>query len=216
MAQRSKSTKNTYHHGDLRAAMIDAALRLVERKGAANFSMREAAREAGVAASAPYKHFADKTALMTAVAEIALERLLEHMDLAMRDAPASPLAQFRASGIAYVLFAARNPAQFRVLHDPEYTRADASELLAAHMARNRDMIATVLGTASASGELNAGLEPSLIELTASTLMYGLARRVVDGQFDEELSIEQIERLAELMTEVMGAGIANISMAHSPE
>lgn len=216
MAQRSKSTKNTYHHGDLRAAMIDAALRLVERKGAANFSMREAAREAGVAASAPYKHFADKTALMTAVAEIALERLLEHMDLAMRDAPASPLAQFRASGIAYVLFAARNPAQFRVLHDPEYTRADASELLAAHMARNRDMITTVLGTASASGELNAGLEPSLIELTASTLMYGLARRVVDGQFDEELSIEQIERLAELMTEVMGAGIANISMAHSPE
>ena len=169
-----------------------------------------------MAASAPYKHFADKTALMTAVAEIALERLLEHMDLAMRDAPASPLAQFRASGIAYVLFAARNPAQFRVLHDPEYTRADASELLAAHMARNRDMITTVLGTASASGELNAGLEPSLIELTASTLMYGLARRVVDGQFDEELSIEQIERLAELMTEVMGAGIANISMAHSPE
>ena len=62
------TTHDTYHHGDLRNALERAALELVEEKGAENFSLSEAARRAGVSASAPYKHFAERDALLAAIA----------------------------------------------------------------------------------------------------------------------------------------------------
>ncbi len=200
--------RSNYHHGGLRNAMIEAALRLVERKGLRGFSMREAAREAGVAPSAPYRHFEDKSALMTAVAEVALRELSARSDLAIAQAGPSPLAQFRAAGIAYVRFAGEQPSHFLVLHDPEYADRSRSELIASYLARNNQQFREILQGAHEDGELRGSRE--LVELTASTLMYGLARRIVDGQFDTPLTPEDIDRLAEQMTHVLAVGIASFS------
>jgi AcrR family transcriptional regulator len=202
-------SRTSYHHGDLRNAMIEAALRLVEREGLHKFSMREAAREAGVAPSAPYRHFDDKTALMTAVAEAALAELIARSEDAIARAPASPLEQFRAAGIAYVRFAYERPAHFRVLHDPECARRDASELLSAYFERADALVRATVDGAGRDGELSERLPQELVQLTASTLMYGLARQIVDGQLDPDLTAEQVEDLAMQLTYAVAVGIARV-------
>src|SRR5215475_11488982 len=92
-----------YHHGDLRRALIDAALRLAEEEGGpGQISMREAARRAGVSPGAPFRHFETRDALMTAVAEEAQRRFRVEIDTVLAEAPASdPLSRFRSFGLAY-------------------------------------------------------------------------------------------------------------------
>jgi AcrR family transcriptional regulator len=70
-----KRPKPHYHHGDLRNALIEQAVKLLEETGAESFSLREAARLVGVTANAAYRHFADKSDLLTAVAEVGLSRM---------------------------------------------------------------------------------------------------------------------------------------------
>jgi AcrR family transcriptional regulator len=75
----------TYHHGDLRAALVDAALQLIAQKGVAGLSVAEAARLAGVSSAAPYRHFASRTALLSAAATVAGRRLSEQMAAAVEE-----------------------------------------------------------------------------------------------------------------------------------
>ena len=107
--------KEAYHHGDLRRALLDATLLLVEQRGPQGFTLRAAARAAGVSPGAPYHHFEDKDALLAAVAE-------EGFDLfraALREASEqpAPVPRLRAQnvGVAYVLFAIDHPTRFRVM-----------------------------------------------------------------------------------------------------
>src|SRR3954451_8317311 len=79
----------TYHHGDLRAALVTAALELVAEKGVAGLSVAEAARRAGVSSAAPYRHFASRTALLSAAATVAGRRLSEQMEAAVEEVRAS-------------------------------------------------------------------------------------------------------------------------------
>jgi AcrR family transcriptional regulator len=110
-----------YHHGDLRNALIASAVRLIEQGGEAAFSLREAARDVGVSANAAYRHFDDKTALLTAAAAGGLERLSALMQAAMDRAGKSrgkkslAIARFTAVGRAYVEFALAHPELFRLM-----------------------------------------------------------------------------------------------------
>src|SRR3982750_3677921 len=79
----------TYHHGDLRAALVTAALELVAEKGVAGLSVAEAARRAGVSSAAPYRHFASRTALLSAAATAGGRRLSEQMQAAVEEVCAS-------------------------------------------------------------------------------------------------------------------------------
>lgn len=110
----SKSKPTTYHHGDLRGALIAAALAILEEGGdPAALSLREAARRAGVSAMAPYRHFVDKEALLAAVAMVGFERL----GVALREADRSkiPIEALVGQGVAYVAFACANPSLFRLM-----------------------------------------------------------------------------------------------------
>ena len=206
--KRDNMSRKNYHHGDLRNALIEAALRLIEREGAHDFSMREAAKEAGVAASAPYRHFEDKTALMVAVAEVALAELRQRMRDAMtgEEVAGQPLEQYRAAGIAYVLFAYERPAHFRVLHDTKYGDPARSEKLASYHQENVSDIAEKLARADEHGMFDREFSHELIEFAASTIMYGLARRIIDGHIPEEvLSKEGVEALANQLGELLASG-----------
>src|SRR5512136_65494 len=114
-------SKAPYHHGDLRHALLEAALDLVTARGVEAFSLREAAREVGVSPAAAYRHFADKDALLAALALEAFARLGQAMERAVSRAPgeagskAHAAAVFLAVGPAYVEFAVQHPAQFRVM-----------------------------------------------------------------------------------------------------
>lgn len=115
------ASKAPYHHGDLRNALVDAGLGLIEQVGAEAFSLREAAREVGVSANAAYRHFADKGALLTAIAVSGFERLSSKMQEAMLAArpkgavKSRAVARFDAAARAYVNLAQEHPRLFGLM-----------------------------------------------------------------------------------------------------
>lgn len=101
--------KTAYHHGNLRAALLDAAERLLRADGVASLSLRSVAKAAGVSHTAPYRHFADKQALLAALAEIGFARLRDGMAAAAAKHPGDPRRQLVEAGIAYVRLASAHP-----------------------------------------------------------------------------------------------------------
>src|SRR3989337_2146185 len=95
----------TYHHGDLRAAVLAAAWKMVEKEGIARLGVREAARRAGVSHNAPYRHFADRKALLAALVAEGFEQL----NAALENRAGREL------GEAYVAFAFQHPQRFRMM-----------------------------------------------------------------------------------------------------
>src|ERR1700741_4309195 len=110
----STSEKKSYHHGDLRAALIEAGLTLLETRAADDLGLREVARTVGVSPTAIYRHFPDKRALMVALASEGLARLAAGQHAAS-EAKGGGGAGFSATGATYVRFARDNPALFRLI-----------------------------------------------------------------------------------------------------
>lgn len=107
-----------YHHGDLRNALVAAALRRVETQGGEGFSLREAARDVGVSANAAYRHFEDKGALLAAVATVGFEALSAELQRALdapHPAPSAGASLLKAVGRAYVAFALARPHLFELM-----------------------------------------------------------------------------------------------------
>jgi AcrR family transcriptional regulator len=113
---RGKS-RRSYHHGNLREALIEAALDLIADKGPAGFTFAEAARAAGVSPAAPYRHFADRDALMADVARRGFERLEAVLSKAWDDGRPSPMSAFQNVGRAYLAFAADEPAYYAAMFE---------------------------------------------------------------------------------------------------
>jgi AcrR family transcriptional regulator len=116
-AKRRRLGRATYHHGDLRRALVEAAVAIIADKGAEAFTLREAARRLGVNHRAAYRHFADKTSLLAAVAEQGFAALVEGTRAEMANAT-EPESRLRAMARAYVDWAERHPAHFRVMFGP--------------------------------------------------------------------------------------------------
>lgn len=128
------SIKDAYHHGDLRRGLIDAALALVAEGSLADLSLREVARRAGVSYGAPYHHFADKSALLAAVARQGFEELVVELERATVRRTTLQ-AQMLAMAEAYVAFAIGHPSHYRVMFLPGVKQSpDADEL---HIAADR-------------------------------------------------------------------------------
>lgn len=105
---------STYHHGNLRAALIDVALQLIKEQGAEGFTLREVARRANVSHTAPYRHFRDKADLAAAIAEDGFCQLDAAMERAA-ERESSARAKLIAAGLAYVELALRRPEHFQVM-----------------------------------------------------------------------------------------------------
>src|ERR1700724_534713 len=122
------SPKTTYHQRDLRAALVLAAIELLEESGQTELSLRAVARRAGVSPAAPYRHYADRDALISAVAAVGYRELAGQ--LAAAHPSPSTADDFGAIAVAYVQFALQRPALFRVMF-AEPCDTDNSERVAA-------------------------------------------------------------------------------------
>ncbi|MCZ7420927.1 TetR/AcrR family transcriptional regulator [Verrucosispora sp. WMMA2121] len=129
-----------YHHGDLRRALLSAAVQAIEESGPAALSLRDLARRAGVSHAAPAHHFGDRAGLFTAIA-------VQGFD-ALADALTEAGDELLDLGVAYVEFAVRHRAHFEVMFHPDLYRADDSELRAA---RERSGAVLRAGLAHRSG-----------------------------------------------------------------
>lgn len=110
----SQLAKAGYHHGDLRAGLIEATRRLVEEKGPDGFSVTDACRLAGVSTAAPYKHFKGKTEMLVAVVLEGMTRHRANMEASLEGLPQGSPVRIKALGREYVSFALREPGVFRL------------------------------------------------------------------------------------------------------
>ena len=116
------SSRRGYHHGNLREALVQAALALIAEKGPSGFSFAEASRAAGVSPAAPYRHFRDRDALMADVATRGFERFAETLKQAWRDGKPDPVRAFVAMGRAYIAFARSEPALYAAMFEAALPR----------------------------------------------------------------------------------------------
>lgn len=123
--------KRGYHHGNLRQALVDAALRLIEQKGPQGFTLTEAAKTAGVTPAAVYRHFEGRDDLIAEAALQGYEIFAEAMEQAYESGGETALSRFEATGRAYLAFAARYPGHYQAMFEsgisvqrtPELARA---------------------------------------------------------------------------------------------
>ena len=132
----SAEQRDTYHHGDLKRALTEAALGLVTEKGPKGFTLREVARRAGVSAAAPYRHFPDKAQLLGAVATQGFVQLHEALTAATVE-KADLTRQVLDMGRAYVGWAVTHPDYYQVMFGSELDKSDKPELLDRRGARLR-------------------------------------------------------------------------------
>jgi AcrR family transcriptional regulator len=110
-----RSGRRGYHHGNLREALVDAALELIAAKGPAGFTFAEAARSAGVSAAAPYRHFRDREALVADVARRGFERFAETLEAAWDEGRPEPIGALDRVGRGYLAFARDEPAYYAAM-----------------------------------------------------------------------------------------------------
>ncbi len=127
---RGPGERRRYHHGNLREALIAAALDLIREKGPAGFTFAEAARAAGVSPAAPYRHFRDRDALLADVAKRGFEAFADALSAAWSDGHPSPREAFHRLGAAYLAFAGREPAYFAAMFESGLALSDYPEVRA--------------------------------------------------------------------------------------
>jgi len=164
-----------YHHGDLREALLDAAEALLAQRGAAGLSLRDVARDAGVSHAAPYHHFAGLPELLAALAERSFEQLGAAMQAGVDAHPGNAREQLLAIAAAYVEFAKRRPARFRLMFGPVL----ASRRQHPGLDRTAEASFRVLLDAATRFDANAG---PLIALTGWSLAHGLSHLSLDAAF----------------------------------
>lgn len=181
------TSDRTYHHGDLRSALVEAALASVGEADA--LSLRAVARRVGVSATAVYRHFPDKQALLTAVAAAGLDRLGAAQRVAY-DAAGGGASGFGATGVAYVRFALSHPALFRLIFSQPAGNAMAG-------GAGDDAMTFLLDNAARLAP--PGADPKLFALQAWSGAHGLAMLMLDGQVpaDEALIARVIDAHAML-------------------
>ena len=163
------TTRSTYHHGDLRAALVAAGLAMLE--AGEPFSLRALARQAGVSPAAPYRHFPDRDALESALAVRGMQDLM--VALAPNGQTPATSEEVAELGVRYVRFALARPALFRLMFGRECDDQDDERVRAA--AALHDYLATVLGHVFPNADADA------LATAGWSLAHGLAFLHLDGK-----------------------------------
>jgi AcrR family transcriptional regulator len=203
-------------HEDLRAAVLAASARLIADRGPAALSLREIAREAGVSHQAPYRHFADRDAVVAALAEDGFRALAEHLRVA-RGAGDLPEA-LEASARAYLSFALAHPGHYRVMFRPDLLPEARSESAQAAAA---DAFAELAWMAA--WIVDQGAFPGDEEVATAwlwSLVHGLAVLMLDGPLpmrgSKRSKLELADAVAVACRQVLGAAPAAPAPPAAPE
>ncbi len=177
--------KRGYHHGDLRAQLIEATRQLVEDAGPDGFSVAQACRVAGVSTAAPYRHFRDREEMLEAVIHAANQRKLERMQAELAGIAPGTLDRITALGRVYIRFAQDEPGMFRLIfgrrHTP-HTEAAVQEEAIRPYRMVQEEVAAVLGRA----EIDDVVRQRAFLLW--NFVHGLSFLMIDGMLTGEFSM----------------------------
>ncbi len=174
---------DAYHHGNLSAALIDAALALIMDKGPDALTIREVAARAGVSHAAPYRHFADKSALMAELAKQGFDLMVAQMRRRMAAYPDDPLMQLKYCGIGYIEFALAHPAHYKVMFGPWQEQKPTSEALKISSAAAFQTLFNAISACQARDVVRAG-DPMAMALAAWSMVHGFSMLRIDGLVQE--------------------------------
>jgi AcrR family transcriptional regulator len=188
----SPNHRSAYHHGDLRAAILTEAARLVAERGADQVSLRELARSAGVSHAAPAHHFTDRRGLFTALATQGF-RLLA-------DALIEAQGEFAHAALAYVRFAIEHPGHYQVMFNKSLLDVSDAELGAAEAASGAELSRGV----ATLRDRNAAADPAGAQLAAWSLVHGFSmlwlNGAVNAQVREMDPMDTVTRIATMLFE----------------
>jgi AcrR family transcriptional regulator len=170
---------STYHHGDLRTALLLAAGKTLEAKGISGLSLREAARQAGVSHNAPYRHFPDRESLLAALAAEGFAILARDLEAAGRE-----------MGAAYVRFALEHPQRFRLMFGGLLPITGHAGLQASARRAYQALVDSLKNNKDIKN-------PEIAAAAAWSLVHGLSHLLLDGHFAQE-------REEDFMKQVLGA------------
>ncbi|MGA2448438.1 MAG: TetR/AcrR family transcriptional regulator [Polyangiaceae bacterium] len=201
MARHRKSA-GAYHHGDLRRALLDEALRFVERHGLEALSLRELARRLGVSPAAPYHHFADRTALLRELAQQGFVALLESAQREL-EGETEPTRRLHAIGRGYVRFAIRHPWHYRVMFLPgnqlENDLATMTESPTFALLRE-----CVIACLDQAGRGNVDPMPTILAMWGG--VHGIVTLWFDGPLSRAVSHDEFEGMALAAVEVLNRAV----------
>jgi AcrR family transcriptional regulator len=219
--KRSRATRpsrakpaHDYHHGDLREALLEVALELIAERGVDDFTLREAARRVGVSHSAPYRHFADKDALLIELAKSGFEELARAGVEAMAGLDC-PRARLRSYGAAYLRFAAEHPSQYRVMFGRAITKP-SPEL---HEAGGRAFELFESTVAEIAASVGAKTPARDLAMAIMAGVHGLATLALDGMLTEPEELDprrkmgpRYEALSGITLDLLDRGLASAGEA----
>ena len=166
------ASSKAYHHGNLRQVLIETGLKLIEEKGVQALTLREIGDRVGVSRMAPYRHFADKAALVAAISVEGFTAFAEALDNAKKRAKPDFASRMTAMGVAYVRFATEHPAYFEVMFGPLAIQANA-EPGEGPGVRAFNLLEETIREGQASGAVQAG-DSRALALVAWALVHGLS------------------------------------------
>jgi AcrR family transcriptional regulator len=192
---RVKASPGTYHHGDLKPALLDAVEQLVRERGVGHVSLRAVARRVGVTHAASSHHFANKAGLLTAFATQGYMQLAQEVISAIDEAhPVDGPAVLEAVGRGYVRFAVVNPGRFEVMFRLDVLNADDPDFVAASEGAYSLLVNTIARCQS-EGFLGSR-DPEVLAVAAWSIVHGLAALWISGRLGERIQETDPNRLAE--------------------
>jgi len=183
---------SAYHHGDLRAALLAEAAAMIDEGGTSSVTMRAIGRRLGVSRSAPYRHFADKSALLVAVAAAGFDRLRDRLESVAAGAAGAGIGRLRQVGEEYVRFALENPGHYRLMYGKEaITREDRPELREAANALFDELVG-IVRTHQQNGTIKRQ-DPHQQAYVAWGAVHGLASLLIEGQILTAVDVDGLIR-----------------------
>src|SRR5512139_1770343 len=172
--------KDSYHHGDLKNALIKAGADLLSKEGASALSLRKVAQKAGVSHAAPYAHFADKQALIAAISTEGYRDLYDRIALVAERYRADPVGRLVESSWAYVQYALDEPDHFKVTLSGMIEKEQDYPAFVETAQRTFGLVVEIVGQCQQAGVLRKGL-PDLTAVSNWSLIHGFATLLLEKQ-----------------------------------
>lgn len=203
-----KDSTSRYHHGDLKNALVEAALLHIRKHREVSFTLRELAQNLGVSSAAPFRHFETKRALLAKIAEIGFEKLNERFLLIDQEHKSNPVSSFQHKGIAYVEFAVSNQAHFLVMSHAELSCKNDFPLLKSSYEQLFGSLRSTIEDCKNESLLD-NYSSNEVVLAAWSAVHGLAMLWVSGLLAEPLGLtgsrKAATQAAEMTTLILAKG-----------